>query len=204
MPVYFGLSDAPEVLARAKVSRLNNSNTISIGALDQESATSLIREFCEILRVEFKTGLDLDVVAAETASACDGWPHHLASWMRAACLILPEHGYSMTNEVRQAIDHQCDVRRKEYYNGLLTRARFLRGSEYQRKFGSLLAEKESVSLSDIRSAMVPIFEQIGEDFNIREFVNDAIHVGLLVERYDEDYEVPIPSLVNYLQDPDSI
>ena len=66
-------------------------------------------------------------------------------------------------------------------------------------------DKQSVSTFDIDATMNPLFEEYTMDFDITGFMNDAaIHTGVPVGRKSGGFEVPIPSLVNFLCNPDAM
>ena len=101
------------------------------------------------------------------------------------------------------IDRRCDIHRKEYYAARLAGCRYLRGRDRREKFGSLLHNRSSVTELEIEETLLPTFKRSTSTFLIDEFMDDAIHRGLLVERQDGNFEVPIPSLIQFLRDPDA-
>ena len=198
VPVYFDTTLRTHI--KARLPRLESRNSIGIGAFEEEHATELLHEFCDVLGVEFEPELDRDALVADTALRLECWPHHLASWMRAACEILPANEFSMTAKVREEIDRVCNEYRRNYHESMLLTCRFLKRYEYRLALGSLLIEKQVVSIVDLSSSLKPTYERFGEDFNIRDFIDNTLDAGVLVERYDGDLEVPIQSLVGYLSD----
>ena len=66
----------------------------------------------------------------------------------------------------------------------------------------MLQDQQVVSSFEIANTIKPLFEEAGFDFDITEFMNQAIRCGVLVSSESGDYEAPIPSLVNFLLDSD--
>ena len=74
VPVFFGLSDAPDVLQRANVSRLLTANSIALGSLSAEASKAILLAFWEGLKIDFSSTSSRDRVIAEAAARCDHWP----------------------------------------------------------------------------------------------------------------------------------
>ena len=202
VPVYFGLSNAPDVLSDAEVSRMEDDNNVPLAAITTNAGTTLLNEFLDTLSVECDVDVDREQLVAETAKRCSCWPHHLTSWMRAACDVLPDYDFKMTSESRSEIDLGCDLYRTDYYADRLSGCRFLEDREPRKRLGSLLQDQQVVSRLDIANTIKPLIEESGMDFDITEFMNEAIHCGVLVRSKSGGYEAPIPSLVNFLLDSD--
>ena len=120
--------------------------------------------------------------------------------MRAACVTLPNYDFKMTSESRNEIDDKYNLYRKDYYAARLSRCRFLQDKEPRKRLGALLFKQQNISSFDIANTIKPLIEEAGMDFDITEFMNDAIRYGVLVRCNTGGYESPKPSLVNFLLD----
>ena len=198
VPVYFGLSDSPDVLQSAGVSRILDGNSLALGSLKPAASESILKTFCDALRIEFPNGLDRERVVADIAAQCDCWPHHLASWMRAACEVLPTHGFNMSSKALQDTDDICNSYRRGYYSDRARGPKALRSGLAYRAFGELLRSRSVFSMGEINLALSLALERERLEFDIYQFMDEAIHYGVLERIGTASYSVPIPSLADYI------
>ena len=198
VPFYFGLANVPSVLDASGVSRTLDEITITLGALTIPMAESILKEFLDTLRVEYTSDVDCYELVSEVATRCDAWPHHLTSWMRAACSVLSSCDFVLSEQSRDKINDMGDQFRVDYYERRLDRCRFLDSPTRRRTLGKLLEDRQTVSAENIQDSMTPLFEQSSTRFDITHFLDDAIRSGVLIKQPGGTLSVPIPSLANYL------
>ena len=198
VPIYFGLSDVPDMLRIAGVSRMSGGSSLSIGSLKAEDATAILRVFCNAMEIEFPSRAHRDRITAGVATQCDFWPHHLASWMRAACDVLPTHGFTMTAGALDKTNEICTQYRQEYYSDRVRGPSALSSDTAAQAFGDLLHNRTFVSEDEINLALKPVLERVQREFDINMFVEEAIHSGILERVGMGRYRVPIPSLADYI------
>lgn len=198
VPVYFGLSDALDVLRNANISRILQKNSIALSSLETDASEDILRAFCECLDIDFSSHLARDRVISEVAAVCDCWPHHLVSWMRAACAVLPTHNFALTADALQETNEICTQYRREYYGDRVRGPSALRSENVSQAFGDLLHNRTIVGKGEIILALRPALERVHREFDIDKFVEEAIHSGVLEREGMGRYRVPIPSLADYI------
>ncbi len=198
VPVYFGLANVPTVLADAGVSRVLEQCQIALGSLPKDAAESLIRDFLVSMEVSYQSNVSRDTLASDIAEKCDGWPHHLTSWMYSACEVLPNCSFLLTPESIQEINNQCDLFRVNYYEGRLERCSYLDDPTRRRAFGAMFDNGNLAVRAEIEETMASLISRSTEDFDISKFMDEALRSGLLMRQHRGTYGVPIPSLVRYM------
>ena len=198
VPVYFGLSDSPDVLREAQVSRILQQNSIALSSLEVSASRAILETFCDALRIEFPNGLDRERVVADVAARCDCWPHHLVSWMIAACNVLPTHGFTMSTEALQDTDDIYARYRRNYYHDRVRGPSALNSVSGCKAFGELMRNRNEVSMDQINKSLLPALQKEELKFEINQFIDEAVHSGVL-ERVDmRRFRVPVPSLADYI------
>lgn len=198
VPVYFGLSDAPDVLRNAGVTRSLSKNLLQVGSLLPEDAIGILQTFFNVLKIMFTSEADRDTVAADVSTQCDCWPLHLVSWMRAACEVLPANGFLLNAETLQTTNEICTQHRREYYSDRVRGAYALSSPSGSEAFGNLLHDHVVLDEDEINLALSLSLEKVKRKFDIERFIAEAIHLGVLERVELGQYRVPIPSLADYI------
>ena len=198
VPFYFGLSDVPDVLRNAGVSRTLSENSLALSSLNAEDAASIVRVFCAGLKIEFSEPTIRSRIAEDVAAQCDCWPHHIASWMRAACVVLPKYDFKMTTATLAEINDICTKYRRIYYDDRVRGPSSLSSRAGSRAFVDLLRSRNVVDEDEINSALMPALEKVHRQFDIEKFIEEAVHAGVLERVGRGQYRVPIPSLADYI------
>ena len=198
VPIYFGLSDVPDVLRNAGVSRMSRENSLSIGSIKPEDAKAILQVFCDALEIEFQSSINRDSMTEEVARQCDCWPHHLASWMGAACKVLPSHEFVMTEDALEETNEICTQYRRQYYADRVRGPSALDSVAASQAFGDLLHNRTGVGKAEINITLATALEEERMEFDIEQFINEAIHSGVLERAGLGRYRVPIPSLATYI------
>ena len=198
VPVYFGLSDSPDVLREAQVSRILQQNSIALSSLEVSASRAILETFCDALRIEFPNGLDRERVVADVAARCDCWPHHLVSWMIAACNVLPTHGFTMSTEALQDTDDTCARYRRNYYRDRVRGPSALNSATGSKAFGELIHNRNEVSMDEINKSLLTAFREAELKFEINQFLDEAVHSGVLEKLGMGRFRVPIPSLADHI------
>ena len=200
VPIYFGLADSPDVLRSAGVSRILDENSLSLGSLKVEDAEAILQAFCDGVRIRFPTESNRDSVVADVSAKCDYWPHHLSSWMCAACDVLPTHAFGMTSEALKKINEIGTRYRRNYYRDRVRGPYALESESGFHAFGELVHNRTVIGKGEINRALMPAIVRDQLEFDIDQFIAEAIHFGVLERVETAKFRVPIPSLADYIHE----
>ncbi|MYB35324.1 MAG: ATP-binding protein [Gammaproteobacteria bacterium] len=195
---FFGLGDAEDVLSKCGLSRLSRGRVKTLGVLSHEDTVSVIKSV--FLTYDFKGHpKNHEKWVDALADLSQGWPQHINSVSVAACQIIRDHHGNLD---RDLLSQALELGRKfknEYYV-----SRVKRCSEDPVVYHNLAMEAGKVpngalSRSRLRNLIGPLLEH-PKTFD--DFLTDALHAGVLMETEDlpKYYQIPIPSMGDYLRD----
>jgi len=187
-----GLGTAELAFESLGVSRLEDSCMVRLGPLDSESTHAIIKDhLVHRCGLEFPPQNWIESLAEPT----HGWPHHIICYVESAkeCLAL-------TNQqpTQIALKHALEVghkRRVSYYEA--------RAHGISRKQRHLIAELFSDLPSGGTVDKEDILEIMEEQYSEKEALevfDRALRQGVLDEREDGGFAIPIPSMQRWLVD----
>jgi len=173
MLVCGGLGNTEERLAELGVSRLMTGHSHALGGLSVEEQIEAIDAFMGL--VDWSIEAERNRWTEELVSEAQGWPQHLANAMRAAAQEVLKANGQLEEADLKAVLHLSRAYRREYYRGRVL-------SFSNRELEAILKSLES------HEAMPD------------ELFKRALHKGVIQQRDDGDYDIPIPSMAKYVRD----
>ncbi len=187
-----GLGTTESAFWKLGISRSEGDCMVQLGRLDKESECAVIREW--LVKDGGAEG-DPHVWIKAIAGQTHGWPQHIISYMKPAVAFLKSHNHRMTDDGLEFVLARGSEYRTMYYK---KRARGI-----DKKKRQVIAEifngvpsGETIEFDDIMSALKEEYshEEAGNLFN------KALERGIIDEREDGDYGIPIPSFHTWLID----
>ncbi|MCY4225456.1 MAG: AAA family ATPase [Bacteroidetes bacterium] len=174
------------------ISRFDGDCTVQLGRLDKESECAVIRDW--LTQAGGSVGDPtrwIDFIAGQT----HGWPQHIISYIKPSVKYLASHHGRMTGEGLEFVLEKGNEYREEYYQK--------RVKGIDKKKCHILAKifdgvplGDTMELEDIMSALK---EEYSEEESGKIF-EKALERGIIDERIDGDYGIPIPSFHTWLVD----
>ncbi len=197
---FFGLSDTKDVLRECGLSRPPSERVINLGSLSlDESKTSLER----MINAYYAGSEEEKNTWVEAlAELSQGWPQHINRVGVASGRVIRSNGGRLERHLlEQALQKGNDLK-NEYYAARLEAGKYppwvykrlaLEAAKKQGNFAGTLTYEEVHSLTESARNI--------QNQSVDEFVNTALHAGLLttVEDLPFHYRFPIPSLGDYLR-----
>ena len=186
-----GLGTSESAYGSLGISRFMRKCRVPLGCLSKESTCAVIRDF-----LIHEGGVSKPpLVWVETiAERTHGWPQHIVSYADSAAKYLASHRTS-TNEGLNIVLQQGRTEQIGYYK--------VRLEGIDRKKRHVLAKifdsvplGETMELQDIMDALKEEYtEEVAE-----KLFKKALERGIIDEREDGDYGIPIPSMHRWLID----
>ena len=186
-----GLGTSESAYGSLGISRFMRKCRVPLGCLSKESTCAVIRDF-----LIHEGGVSKPpLVWVETiAERTHGWPQHIVSYADSAAKYLASHRTS-TNEGLNIVLQQGRTEQIGYYK--------VRLEGIDRKKRHVLAKifdsvplGETMELQDIMDALKEEYtEEVAE-----KLFKKALERGIIDEREDGDYGIPIPSFHSWLVD----
>ncbi len=194
---FFGLSDTYDVLRRCGLSRLADERVVDLEPLPHHDAVGAIQSVFDTYQF---TGTPEDRTAwvKSLAELSQGWPQHINRVAVAAARVIHSNGDRIESALLEQALERGKERKDNYYA-----ARLAAGSNRAWVYKELaLAAAErggALSYDLIASLTEGARDRMGE--TPAEFLNNALHVGLLapVVGIPDHYRIPIPSFGEYLK-----
>ena len=187
-----GLSTSETALSSLGVSRFDRKCTVKLGGLDKESESAVIRDWLTQAGgvVEDPTPW-IESISEQT----HGWPQHIISYVKPAEEYLNSNNHRMTDKGLESVLKQGAEARKDYYTKRVRGIDRKKRVSLARIFANVPLG-ETMKREDIISALTKEYseEESGKLFK------DALERGIVDERDDGDYGVPIPSFHTWLID----
>ncbi len=172
------------------ISRFARNCIVGLGPLDRESERAAIRDWI-VKEGAAKGNPDpwIDAIAKET----HGWPQHIISYIEPAVRYLESNNRQMTDEGLRIVLEKGAEFRLQYYR---QRARGIdkRKRQVLAKTFSNSPLGETMEIDDIKSS----FEQEYSKEEADNLFDKALKKGIIDERDDGDYGIPIPSMQAWL------
>ncbi|MCY4233537.1 MAG: ATP-binding protein [Bacteroidetes bacterium] len=191
-PVVFlagGLDTSRQAFGSLGVSRITSANRVRLGPIDQGPAKEVIRDYvcgefgCEVP----ENWLDL------LASRSQGWPQHLVCYAHAAGHVLASlQRPSSTSDLEDALSEGRSAQ-EDYYNA---RAHDITYGQRE-AIASVFAKIPINGTVRKREVVNALHKGYSKEVAEEKF-RLALHQGILNEREDGLYGIPIPSLYSWL------
>ncbi|MCY4232260.1 MAG: ATP-binding protein [Bacteroidetes bacterium] len=187
-----GLGTTEAAYGSLGISRINGDCTVQLGRLDKKSECAVIRDW--LIKYGRAKG-DPQVWIKSIAEQAYGWPHHIISYVKPALKCLKSNNHFMTDEGLKFVLEKGAEYREMYY--------ISRMNSIDRKKRQILAKifadvplGETKELDDIISVLENEYtSEVAESL-----FNKALERGIVDEREDGDYGIPIPSFHTWLVD----
>lgn len=174
------------------VSRIEEDLRVRLGALDPDSTHAVIED-----HLRHRCGMDSppDDWVPALAEQTHGWPHHLMCYVEATRKIVQLGGEQPTQAALDRVLTSGRDYQRAYYE---TRAHGL--TRAQRSIiARLFADQPKGVTVAKESILSALAEQYPRD-EVDEVFHRALRQGILDEKADGDYAIPIPSMQTWLVD----
>ena len=206
IPVFAGLGNSIDVLDSLGLSRTNENNIHSIGALALDEAQEAIGKFLDCYQVKY-TNQSAVMWQRELSTCSDCWPQHLHNGMRALA-----EGLIKVEGVLDEVAFDDFQRVERHYR--LTAYRRRQSREMAASYELIarimmdVVKADGLDEGDILDAIdlysTPTNEPRGRKWQIPkgmdedDFMNHLIYKGALHREEDKLYRCQIPSFAHYL------
>ncbi len=194
---FFGLSDVETILSECGLSRLPRDRVKTLGVLSHKETVSAIQRVFTAYKFN-GTSKNHDEWVEALATLSQGWPQHINSVSVAAGQIIRENHGNMKEELLPEVLERGKKLKNAYYVSRLKRC-----SEEPIVYQNLAFEASKVSdgilsRSSLRKLVEPLLEH---PTTFDDFLSNALHAGILMETEElpKHYQIPVPSLGDYLQ-----
>jgi len=187
-----GLGTTESAYDSLGVSRFEDNCRIRLGSLDHQSTCAVIRD---LIVAEGGVVKPPPSWVKDIAEHTHGWPHHIISYAGAAADHLVDINRMPTEEDLQIVLAQGRVNQIDYYQ---TRAKGISKKDRQ-ILAQLFIDLPPDGTVDKEDIMFAFKEKYSVEDTCKFFEN-TLHRGILDERQDGDYGIPIPSLHAWLVD----
>jgi len=187
-----GLGTTESALNGLGISRINSDCTVNLGQLDKESESVVIRDW---LTHTGGAKDDPSTWIESIAQQAHGWPQHIISYINPAVKHLKSNHGHMTDEGLELVIEKGTQYREKYYQKRMTGVDKRKRQVLAKVFDDVPLG-ETMDLEDIISV---IKEEYSDEEAIKLFMK-ALERGIIDEREDGDYGIPIPSMHTWLVD----
>ena len=187
-----GLGTTKAAYGSLGISRFEGDCTVQLGRLDKKSECAVIRDW---LIKDGRAKGDPHIWIKSIAEHAHGWPQHIMSYIKPAVEYLKSTNHLMTDEGLEFVLAKGAKYRKMYYQ--------TRADDIDKKKRQILAKifadvplGETMYLEDIMSVLENEYTpEVAE-----KLFKKALERGIIDERKDGDYGIPIPSFHTWLVD----
>ncbi len=195
--VFFGLSDTEEILSRCGLSRPPDERVVTLGLLTHEESSEVVRSIFQSYNFRGSQE-DFEKWVKHLAELSQGWPQHICRVSVAASRVISKNGGQIKEELLKQVLEEGQKRKESYYAMIIRRCS---GQLWiYKKLAMMAREKNNLlSLDDILH--IAEFARNKKAEPIEDFLTEALHAGVLIETREPPnrYQIPIPSLCDYLQ-----
>ncbi len=185
-----GLGTTETAFNSLGISRFVRDCTVGLGALGEESERAVIRDW---LTKEGGAKGDPAPWIHAIAQKTHGWPQHIISYVKPAVAYLESNHRHMTDEGLRIVLEKGAEHRIQYYR---QRARGIdkRKRQVLAKTFNNIPLGETMEIDDIKFSLKQEYSKEEAD----HLFNKALEKGIIDERDDGDYGIPIPSMQTWL------
>ncbi|MCY4591375.1 MAG: AAA family ATPase [Alphaproteobacteria bacterium] len=200
VPVFAGLANARDVLARNGFSRLGQGAVHTLGCLDQDDAAHSVELFLDHFGVD-RSGAQEDW-PVRIAEMSDGWPMHLHNTMRALAGALTPAGGRLAGVDAEVVEERAAAMRWDTYANLQSRELETARSLVSAVLKSVPAEgarkAEVVNRIEQLARPAPAAWRIPAGMSSDDFLDLMVHRGVLQPSPARRLVCPIPSFRRFL------
>ncbi len=185
-----GLGTTESAFDSLGISRFVGDCIVGLGPLDRESERAAIRDWI-VKEGAAKGNPDpwIDAIAKET----HGWPQHIISYVKPAVRYLKSNHRQMTDDGLRIVLEKGSEFRLQYYR---QRARGI-PMEQRQSIAKAIVDIPLGETKTYKEIMGVLMQEYDEQFADNLF-NKALKKGIIDERDDGDYGIPIPSMQTWL------
>jgi len=187
-----GLGTTEAAYGSLGISRINGDFTVRLGRLDKKSECAVIRDW---LIEDGRAQGDPQAWIQSISEQAHGWPQHIISYIKPALKYLESNNRFMTDEGLKFVLEKGAEYRETYYQ---TRLKGI-GKKKRQILAKIFADVplgETMEPEDIMSVLENEYTpEVAESL-----FNKALERGIVDEREDGDYGIPIPSFHTWLVD----
>ena len=188
-----GLGTTEAAYGSLGISRFDGDCTVQLGRLDKKSECAVIRDW---LIEEGRAKGDPHTWIQSIAEQAHGWPQHIISYIKPALKYLKSHNRSMTDEGLKFVLEEGAKYRETYYE---TRAHDI--DEELREALAIAVMDVPTDKTTTKSAITSSLKKSGlTKKEAGKLFNQALEKGIVDQRKDGDYGIPIPSFHTWLVD----
>ncbi|MCY4224649.1 MAG: ATP-binding protein [Bacteroidetes bacterium] len=192
MLIVGGLGTTESSLGGLGVSGIDGDCTVQLGRLDEESERAVIRDW--ITHAGGAVGDPsrwIDSIAEKT----HGWPQHIMSYVKPALKYLKSSHGKMTDSGLEFVYEKGNEYREEYYQ------KRVKGFDKKKRqdLAKIFADVPLGDTMELEDIMDALKEEYTEEIAEKLF-KKALERGIIDERKDGDYGIPIPSFHTWLVD----
>ena len=187
-----GLSTSETALSSLGVSRFVGECTVQLGRLDKESECAVIRDW---LTQSGGGAEDTTIWVEAIAEKTHGWPQHIISYVKPALKYLKSSHGKMTDSGLEFVYEKGNEYREEYYQ------KRVKGFDKKKRqdLAKIFADVPLGDTMELEDIMDALKEEYTEEIAEKLF-KKALERGIIDERKDGDYGIPIPSFHTWLVD----
>jgi len=187
-----GLGTTKAAYGSLGISRFEGDCTVQLGRLDEKSVCAVIRDW---LIKDGRAKGDPHIWIKSIAEHAHGWPQHIMSYIKPAVEYLKSTNHLMTDEGLEFVLAKGAEYRDSYYTNRVRSVDKKTRQLFARIFNAVPLG-ETMYLEDIMSVLENEYTpEVAE-----KLFKKALERGIIDEREDGDYGIPIPSFHAWLVD----
>ncbi len=187
-----GLGTTESAFNSLGISRFEGESLINLGRLDKDSEYKVIRDWLtEVGGVIDDPTPWIESISEQT----HGWPQHIISYVKPAANYLKSNNHQMTDAGLRIVLEKGAEFRLQYYrqraHGIDKRKRQVLAKTFND-----IPLGDTMMIDDIKSSLKQAYSKEEAD----NLFDKALEQGIIDERDDGDYGIPIPSMHTWLID----
>ncbi len=188
-----GLGISKSVFGTFGISRFVTGCVVNLGRLSPEAEREVIRDWLVKAGGAHGALKDLthwiDTIAAETY----GWPQHIQTYAPPAARWLRETGGTLTEQVPAEVLAKGHESKIECYESRVEGTKLI----YRETLANLLLQK-GPNASFREEELITAFHRVGGPGDAAAVFQHALYKGVVVERGDGRFAIPIPSMHTWM------
>jgi len=187
-----GLVTSSHAMGNFGISRFKAGHRINLGRLSQSATENIIRDWL-VQKGKAQTGAELDHWIDHIACESNHWAQHIMGFVQPAVKILEQYGSELTDEKLTEVSRWGQKIKTEYYN---SRFDGLQPEVFVNIQTLIQSRPEQFSLDGTVIKQALTSASTPEEKN-RLFLT-VLDKGIFANTAPNQYEIPIPSMRNWL------